>query len=79
MRSRGGLPAAWLGTRGSLPALQSLALEGNLLGGTLPEAAPGALPSLQSLGLQWNQLEARRWLSVQQPADLARAQWHLRC
>ena len=61
MWSRGGLPTAWLGTHGSLPALESLALEGNLLGGTLPEAAPGALPKLQSLGLQWNQLEARPW------------------
>ncbi|KAK9839800.1 hypothetical protein WJX81_002595 [Elliptochloris bilobata] len=53
----GGLPAAWLATRGSLPALESLALEGNLLTSTLPDAAPGALQSLQSLGLQWNQLE----------------------
>ena len=55
----GGLPEQWLAQRESLPALRSLALEGNLLTGTLPEAAPGALQSLQSLGLQWNQLQAR--------------------
>lgn len=67
----GPLPADW-----ALPALTSLALRGNQLAQTLPQAWATGLPALQRLDLSHNQLEGQlpsQWSALQSLRELSLA------